>query len=272
MRDTCRVSASELPSPSPRSAVVPVGEIREELERALDADSSLLGEVFRSLRDGMTPDQIQAARGAATTGFVWSYQRAHTALLDGDLPTAPSVARQVAQSFRRLLRRDGLSAPAQELLASNLEILEGRAASEAVRAIEDQEAKLATEEAEQSAPVGIYVYTLPHYWHHPFDRDSGRTLMKVGRSDRDAVRRFREQTRTTALPEDPILLRIYVTGPDSATVERQFHELLEAADHDRSTARTGGREWFLTSLKFLDKLASTLGLEARYVLDPTVLA
>jgi hypothetical protein len=135
------------------------------------------------------------------------------------------------------------------------------------RAAVDKEARLATTEAEAAASAGIYVYTLPHYWHYPFDLETGRTLLKVGRSDRDAIRRFREQTRTTALPEDPILLRVYLTDVDSAPVERQFHELLEAAGHDRSTARTGGREWFLTSLRFLDQIAIALKLDTHYALD-----
>jgi hypothetical protein len=135
-------------------------------------------------------------------------------------------------------------------------VLEERAANLVARAEEDQEAKEATEVAEAEAVPGIYVYTLPHYWRYPYDEDSGRTLLKVGRSDRSVIQRFRDQTRTTALPEDPVLLRIYVTvGEEAVRWERQFHDLLTAADHDRSTARTGGTEWFLTSLKFLDALA-----------------
>ena len=115
---------------------------------------------------------------------------------------------------------------------------------------------------------GIYVYSLPHYVRHPYDEESGRTLLKVGRADRSVIKRFREQTRTTALPEDPVLLRVYPCGEESSSVmEGKFHSLLEAADHDRSKARTGGTEWFLTSLKFLDEIATTLGLQARQVTD-----
>ncbi len=98
---------------------------------------------------------------------------------------------------------------------------------------------------------------------YKYDPDSDRTLIKVGKSDRDVIQRFREQTRTTALPEEPVLLRIYESKDRDrslASIERTFHEILEAADHDRSTARTGGTEWFLTSLKFLDKIAFVLGL------------
>ncbi len=73
--------------------------------------------------------------------------------------------------------------------------------------------------------------------------------------------RFRSQTRTTALPEEPILLRIYRTSRDSAApAEATFHRLLDAADHSRTIGKSAGREWFLTHTRFLDEIARTLGL------------
>jgi hypothetical protein len=162
-----------------------------------------------------------------------------------------------------------LSDSAQDCLRRNLVVLEQCAATEALREVEDKVALEATAEAEHEAVPGIYVYALPHYLRFPYDEESNRTLLKVGRSDRSVIRRFREQVPTTALPEDPTLLRIYLTsGEDSIHRERQFHELLEAADHARSRARTGGTEWFLTSLRFLDAVAETIGMEARQVYDP----
>ena len=107
------------------------------------------------------------------------------------------------------------------------------------------------------------MYALPHYLRYPFEPDSGRTLMKVGRSDSDVIQRFKNQTRTTALPEEPILVRIYRTdlsGGGNGQVESDFHRLLEAADHTRSVARTAGREWFVTSTRFLDEVARVMRL------------
>ncbi len=99
-----------------------------------------------------------------------------------------------------------------------------------------------TERAEAHNEVGIYVYALPHHLRYPFDPASGRTLLKVGHSTSDVVQRFRSQTRTTALPEVPILLRICRTDlAQSAVVESQFHRLFEAADHSRTwRARPAG--------------------------------
>lgn len=243
-------------------------EIRDEIIAAIEADTSALGDVWRRTQAGQTPDEIRVARGAERATFVWSYLRDARTIVDGDLPTAPTVARGSARALRMLLRQHSFTPATQAVLEERLAELEARAANPVARAVEDKKAIDATVEAEEHAVPGIYVYSLPHYLRYPYDEDSGRTLLKVGRADRSVIRRFREQTRTTALPEDPVLLRVYVTAEaESTEKERTFHRLLEAADHDRSTARTGGTEWFLTSLRFLDEIGAVLKLEVREVVD-----
>jgi T5orf172 domain len=181
---------------------------------------------------------------------------------------APTVALGQARRFRSILKKKHLSEGTRRALEHRLAVLEARASDPAARKVEDEQAVEATSVAEEHAVPGVYVYALPHYVRHPYDEESGRTLLKVGRADRSVIVRFRQQTRTTALPEDPVLLRVYPTAEqDSSRFERKFHALLEAADHDRSKARTGGTEWFLTSLRFLDEIATTLELETRDITD-----
>lgn len=254
------------PGTSDTAVVTPPDPIRAELEAMLEVDESLLGEVYRRTKAGETADQIRVARGAALPNFVWTYNRLILALLAGDLPTSPSVALGTARRFRSILKQKELSPATRTELERRLAILEERASDTVGRRVEDEQAIVATTQAEELAVPGVYVYALPHYLRHPYDEDSGRTLLKVGRADSSVIRRFREQIRTTALPEDPVLLRVYrCEENDSIRHERKFHALLEAADHDRSTARTGGTEWFLTSLKFLDEVAATLDLEVREI-------
>jgi hypothetical protein len=68
----------------------------------------------------------------------------------------------------------------------------------------------------------------------------------------------------TALP----LATVWIDGEELpgpvGTFERSG--LLEAADHGRSTARTGGTGWFLTSVRFLDEIAQTLEFEIQEVI------
>jgi hypothetical protein len=240
----------------------PPEDVRAELARILESDQSRIGEVYRGLQRGWTAEQIASDLGVGKSNFVWNYRRVCAALLDGDLPTAPTVALQAARRFRSVMKGARLSRAAHDVLERNLAELERRANDESPRVIEVQRAQEQTEVAEAQNDVGIYVYALPHYLRYPFDPLSGRTLMKVGRSDSDIIVRFRNQTRTTALPEEPILLRIYRTDQRmSNQIEASFHRVLEAADHRRSVARTAGREWFV-STRFLDEVARLLGLAA----------
>lgn len=250
----------------PFGPIVPSPSARQEIEVALRADESALGEVFRKLESGSTLAQVRAELG----DFAWNYNRGMKAMLDGDLPTAPAVIRSSCRPFRRILRdTPTLSPETERVLRTNLSIMESRLVEADVKVVELEDARQATGEAEAQALPGVYVYSLPHYLNYPTEPTTGHTLFKVGRSDRDVIQRFRSQIRTTALPEDPVLLRIYeTTGSDAARQERQFHDLLEAADHSRSKARSGGTEWFLTSLRFLDMVGSTIGLTIHRVLNP----
>ena len=240
-------------------------QVHREIEAALEADDTLLGDIWRRTREGQSDEEIQASRGASHPNFIWNYRRSARAFL-GDLPAAPSVALVALRSLRSFLKRTTLSPEARAVLEGRVAAMEKTASAQDAIQVEDRQARDATAKAEERGIPGIYVYSLPHYMRHPYDDDSGRTLLKVGRADRDVIRRFREQTRTTALPEDPVLLRVYACeSADSIAKERIFHRLLEAADHDRSTARTGGTEWFLTSIRFLDEVASVLGLRIQDV-------
>ena len=96
---------------------------------------------------------------------------------------------------------------------------------------------------------------------------SDRTLMKVGYSKNDAMKRFIKQQRITEIPEQPRLLRIYTGKSEMLKSEQKFHTLLSAADHRRNSAKVAGTEWFLTSLKFLDEIANTLDLTVHWTPD-----
>jgi len=238
----------------------PSDDVRKELQGYLAADSSRVGEVYRLLEEGLAADTIAERLEGGAAG-AWQYRRMVRALLDGNLPTAPTVALAAARRYRTVLKAPALSGAARAYLQANLDELERRANDPARLDEEAQRASEQTQQAEARNEVGVYVYALPHYIRYPYDQASGRTLLKVGCSDRDVIMRFRSQTRTTALPEEPILLRIYRTSGDSAApAEITFHRLLDAADHSRTIGKSAGREWFLTHTRFLDEIARTLGL------------
>lgn len=243
------------------SFLAPSSAVRLEIEAYLAGDESLLGEIWRSDQQGLSDEEIQKSRGAAYPNFIWNYRNHLKSLLSGTLANGPAILRNTGQIFNRVLKYATLSDEAEQYIKQMLEEIERRIASREDREREESVAVAATKEIEGQGRAGVYVYSLMHYLRYPYDQNSGRTLLKVGRSDRDVIRRFREQTRTTALPEEPVLLRIYETGAENpADIEHRFHAFLEAADHDRSSARTGGTEWFLTNLKFLDHIATSMNL------------
>ena len=250
---TCMTKSNDFSPPSP--------QVRAELVSFLEQDETLMGEVYRKKRDGISNDDIQKAQGAAYPNFIPSYQRHIRSLLEGDIANKISILNQTAAHFRRALKYPAISNDTKVYLNLGLQEIEERKSDSGLVEKTTKQVLKSSDALEKSFTPGIYVYSLMHYLNYPYHPDSGRTLMKVGKSYRDVITRFREQTRTTALPEEPVLLRIYEntnSGSELNEVEKMFHSLLEAADHDRSTARTGGTEWFLTSLKFLDKVADTL--------------
>ena len=144
--------------------------------------------------------------------------------------------------------------------------VQSRAEDAEAQAVEVDKAVAKSKEAEDDGTPGVYVYTLPHYLKHRVDEDTGKTLLKVGHSAKDVYFRSGSAGRLTALPEEPILLRVYPSA-ESAATEKKFHAWLSAADHAGTRTRRAGAEWFVTSTKFLDRIAEALDLEIRVVND-----
>lgn len=254
-------------SPSVEASDGPTADVVKELTAYLEGDDSRLGEVYRGLQRGLAANEIAEELEVSTAGFVSNNKTIIRALLEGQLPTSPTTAVQTARRLRTIARTHGLSRETHEYLDAQMEHLESLSVDPTARAREIERAKEQTNRAEATNRMGIYVYALPHYLRYPFDERTGKTLMKVGRSDSDIIQRFRHQTRTTALPEEPLLLRIYPTQAQTLQVEQTFHRLLQAADMSPVLTRSAGREWFITSLRFLDEVARTLQLPIEIVND-----
>lgn len=251
---------SENQEPTPGSDAV---DRRVEVERLLGEDETVLGSIWRHEQEGLSLHEM-AEREGVTTGPIYAARSLIRVLRDGYLPTGPTVAAQSAARLRAWLKGKDLSPELRAALTEQESLLMSRAEDQQAQTEEVEEAVEATRAAEATGRPGIYVYTLPHYLRHPYDPDTGRTLLKVGHSSVDVYYRAGSQGRLTALPEDPILLRIY-PSEESAHVEQQFHAWLRDADHPGSRARRGGSEWFVTSTKFLDRVARSMGLEVQVV-------
>src|SRR5208282_5119640 len=110
--------------------VQPSDDVRKELQAYLAADSSRVGEVYRLLEEGLAADAIAERLEGGAAG-AWQYRRMVSAVLDGNLPTAPTVALAAARRYRTVLKAPALSAAARSYLQANLDELERRASDPA---------------------------------------------------------------------------------------------------------------------------------------------
>ncbi len=241
--------------------------VADEIRRLLPETKGQLGLVAVCLRDGITDrNAIVAAGASANTGAVGNILANIRAIRDGEVPRAPSMARNALSATRSFLNqhRAVLSDATILHLQSVIARLEEATANESAQVEEEDELKAKGDELEHALAIegGVYVYTFPQYWRYPTVAGTKRTLLKIGMTTRDATSRVREQARGTAMPEEPLILRVYRSKTvEPRAAERSFHMLLNAADHTRVNNNAGGREWFETSVEFLDTIASVLGLE-----------
>ena len=255
---------------------------REEIEAALKVDTSRIGDVFRSQQDdkNKSAQSIADDLGLGTPNSVYSYLSSiRTLLEDRRVVSGTQYSLQIARMLRGFVSKhsDSLTATTTQRLLTLAEEHDRFASDVDAIAREGEETERAVESDSSLDVPGLYVYTYPHYIRFPVqqspeDYTDDRTYLKIGIADSadGASKRIQEQIGQvrTALPEHPILLRIYnKEGANLKETEKRIHNHLDAADHGRINRRPRagvGTEWFLTHLKLLDSTAALLGLEVRY--------
>ena len=244
---------------------------RKEIAAALEQDPQRIGSVWRQRpAHGTNAEKIRVALELETVGVVHNALGSIETLLKCKaLTKGRTSALQRARMLRNFAKRHehGLSTVTKSRLSD--------LATEHQRIADDdnaiaKEAKENEDHGQLLRKAGIYVYTLPHYIQQPVrkvddnDSDSSpRTYLKVGMSKVDAKGRIQQQV-TTALPEEPMILRLYVLEDaqqaDYKKLEARMHRHLNAADHNQNRRRGAGKEWFMTHLTFVDSTAELLGL------------
>ena len=236
------------------------------ITNCLFTDTTKFGAVWRESRHtGRNFEELrQRVAPLQPVSYIRKYLAFLDALIDGDTSGIGGHEREAGTQLHRFVARHSQALPTDvaEAIRARANAIWDTLNDPAV--VEAARQRVIT--IERTAVPGIYVYALPHYLLHPVepaidDVDADRTLFKIGMSDSDAIRRFHQQRRSTELPEDPELLRIYVGGAKPyLELERDIHMLLRAADHRQARGDRVGTEWFLTSLKFLDALAVQMSL------------
>lgn len=252
---------------------VPKPAVLEEISRALEQNDGVLGKVARAMSEGVTSPTVMAQRGAgANPGAAANLARVVRYVKEGVPPRAPTVAASTARSLGGVLRDNPhLSPEAASYLRTLRELADTVEKDD--EAVAGEVAQLLTASDELTSKVeklgGVYAYSFPTYLRVPAKTDPERFWLKIGQTGRVVEKRVSDQLRSTAMPEDPVILRVY-TDPkgeavesetDYAALEKKFHKLLMSAGHSKTSARSGGTEWFATTLEFLDEIAETLDLD-----------
>ncbi len=247
-------------------------DYRTEIEASLDSERVMMGDVFRLKREGADVQSIAAEMKIPERRVRTRLAEIRTLQECRELTDRPTEAARRARRVRGFINRNSGRLSGQAV--ARLEVL----AKDHERISRDEDAiareTRSAEESSTSIPegvAGIYVYTYPHYLKCPVlpseDEDAGsRTYLKIGLSKTDVRQRVQQQG-TTALPELPVILRIY-TCPDGSLseVETRIHRHLNAVDHSPVNRRGNGvgTEWFLTHLSCVDSTAGLLGLSTEY--------
>ena len=241
-------------------------ELHQELTQALRSNDGQLGKVFALLESGsVTNRELVDGFAAANQGAAANLRVTVKAVLDGVFPSGPSVAAQSRRSIGGLIRDNpGLSEAARSHLEDLRTKLESIATDSAAIELEDQDLEVRSKDLELSleSMAGVYVFTLPSFYRAVQKTDPERFWFKIGKTERNTGKRVREIMRSTGLPEDPLILRVY-THPirTPKEIETEFHKLLISAGHYRAIGDQTGRDWFATNLDFLNAIASSLGCE-----------
>jgi len=245
-------------------ATTPSPDVLEEIQLALRNNDGNLGVVFRLMENGLTsPSEMVNEGGIANSGHASNLIRYIKTILEGSIPPSPSRSEAAGRTIGGLLRAIEFSPESRLYLQDLRSELDKNATNASALQLENAQLERQSETlatvAEQTG--GVYVYSFPAYIRTPAKIDPDRYWLKVGMTDRVVGMRIADQTRSTAMPEDPLILRVYRSGTLSNTeLEKKFHRILQSAGHNRTEAKHGGKEWYATNLDFLDEIAETLGL------------
>jgi hypothetical protein len=239
----------------------PSESIINELKNLLQNDPRQTGKVYRAMESGLLSNQEIVNTGAgANTWAVKNNKTVINSFLTGENPKSMHIARQAKSFCTYFLDIETLSEGARiyiEEFKKNMSDLYSSEFAKTEQIIEVEKISKNLEEKIENTE-GVYVYSYPHYIVHPNDPETDRCWYKIG-STTDAVwKRVKEQSRQTSMPEDPSILRIYTSNKmKPSELESLFHRILDAALHDRASARysKSGKEWFNTTLEFLDVIA-----------------
>jgi hypothetical protein len=134
------------------ASMAPTEAVAGEFAALLEAEPGRIGEVYRLTRRGMRPPQIAAELGVSSSGFVSNYRAIARALLEGHLPSGPSMARQVIGGVHKVTARAQLTPEASDHVRQLLEALDEVAQGDSRRTVSRTNVATISTQAPASSP------------------------------------------------------------------------------------------------------------------------
>lgn len=249
----------------------PTGRIRLELGELLRQNEGQIGLVYELWSKGVKKNKEYVDRGAAAnSGAAGNIRATIEAVMEGVIPTGPTVAVIARSAVNGIVRRNSqMSKPTKQYLEGLIQRLSERAENQESRVVEENDFAEDSEriQTELGRRSGVYVFTFPMCLRDVTMTNPDRWLFKIGKSDGPVLRRVLSQT--TGMPQAPVLLRVYIHKKLSPVeLEKKFRKALLAAGHEsvrtldkKLSSKHGAKEWFATRLEFLDQVGELLGCE-----------
>jgi hypothetical protein len=240
----------------------------EELKEACRNDEKAMGKVFNLIEEGVTSSKdIVNNGGGGNIGAVGINKQILDAILLRQIPNSSNIATYAYRAINRLEKLGGPFSPELTSYLSDLEI------DLKAKSLDDTAIKQSLEDAEKESKNlerllarvsnAIYVYSYPTYLRAGTVEDPELYWFKIGFTDKEVGSRILSQARQTAMPEDPVIVRVYhKPGALAQDLESKFHKTLDAFKQNRSAHKNqrAGKEWFATDLEKLDAIADLLEL------------
>ena len=243
-----------------------------ELRNICRKDDKALGRVFSLLESGLVSNQaIVEAGGGGNAGAVGINRQILDAIIERKIPKSSNIATYTYRAINRLkLANESLSLELNTYLddlvaALKTKSLDERAIKQSVLEVEKESKSL--ERLLARVTNAIYVYSYPTYLRVGTADDPELYWFKIGYTGNEVGTRILSQVRQTAMPEDPVIVRVYhKPGFSSSEIEGKFHQTLDAFKQQRSSQRSqkAGKEWFATDLERLDAIAKLLDMTVEF--------
>jgi len=247
-------------------------EAADELRALCRNDDLSFGRVFALIESGVTSNkEIVAQGGGGNTGAVGINRQIIDAVISGKIPNSSSIATYAYRTINRLQKSGGpLSRELTAYLTGLVFELKAKSLDEtAIRQSthEVQKESKSLEKLLSGTTNAIYVYSYPTYLRVGTAENPELSWFKIGYTDNEVGIRILSQARQTAMPEDPVIVRVYhKEGVAAQDLESKYHQTLDAFKQQRSSHKNqkSGKEWFATDLERLDAIAALLDLSVEY--------